>query len=167
MTDSSANKAYQLAKDYEHKHGGCSQCVIAALHDAFNIRSDDIFKASTGLVGGGAGTCDGSCGAYAGAIMVTSSLHGRGREDFSKREVPLHTFFGPAMKLREKFIQEYGTIICRDIQTKVLGRPYYLADPEDFKKFEEAGGHEIHCPEVVGKAARWAAEIINEEKLIK
>ena len=71
-----------------------------------------------------------------------------------------------ARKFREKFIQEYGSVICRDIQNKVLGRYYYLPDPQEFEKFHNAGAHEIHCPEVVGKAARWMTEIILQEGLL-
>ena len=57
-------------------------------------------------------------------------------------------------------------MVCRDIQTKVLGRPYYLADPDEHERFVNAGAHDIYCPEVVGKAARWMAELIIEENLL-
>ena len=43
---------------------------------------------------------------------------------------------------------------------------YYLADPQEYEKFHNAGAHDIHCPEVVGKAARWMAEIILGENLV-
>ena len=95
-----------------------------------------------------------------------SYLLGRERDDFTNEELLLRTM-DLVMKLREKFIQEYGSVICRNIQTKVFGRPYYLVDMEEFEKFEKAGAHDVHCPEVVGKAARWTAEVINEEKLIQ
>lgn len=116
------------------------------------------------MAAGGGGTVDGSCGAYSGAIMVLSYLQGRGRADFADR-ARMQKTFSLARKLRERFIQEYGSVVCRDVQTKVLGRPYYLADADEFRKFEKAGAHDIHCPEVVGKAARWAAEIISEAEL--
>ena len=69
-------------------------------------------------------------------------------------------------ELHDRFIQEYGSIICRDIQTKLFGRPYYLPDTDEREKFEEAGAYTTHCPEVVGKAARWAAELVNQAKLV-
>jgi hypothetical protein len=47
----------------------------------------------------------------------------------------------------------------------VLGRPYYLADAEDFRRFHDAGAHDVHCPGVVGRAARWAAEIVEAHGL--
>jgi hypothetical protein len=98
--------------------------------------------------------------------MVLSSLLGRQRDDFADTAGVLFRNFELVQKLREKFIQEYGSIICRNIQTKLFGRPYYLADMDDLEKFEKAGAHDVHCPEVVGKAARWAAEIISEADLV-
>lgn len=169
MANNAAEKAYELGKEYEKSYGGCSQCCVAALQDALDIRNDDIFKASTGLAGGGCGTIDGSCGAYAGAIMVLGSLLGRERDKFDDFEsiAPDSRAFKLMRKFRDKYIREYGSVICRNIQTKTLGRPYYIIDPDEFKKFEEAGGHDDPgCPEVVGKAARWMAELIEEEGLL-
>ena len=166
MAENAAEKAYELGKKYEQTYRGCSQCAIAALQDVFNIRNDDVFKASTGLAGGAALSCDGSCGAYAGAIMVLGSIVGRERDKFDDPEgirFKTHAMVGA---LRKKFIDEYGSVVCRNIQTKVLGRYYYLADPDEYKKFHEAGAHDIYCPDVVGKAARWAAEIITAENLV-
>jgi C_GCAxxG_C_C family probable redox protein len=160
-----AEMAYQLGKEYEQTCKGCSQCVVAALQDTFDIRDDAVFKAAGGLAAGGGLATDGSCGAYAGGIMVLSSLQGRARDAFAD-EAELTRSMEIIMKLHDRFIQEYGSVICRDIQTKTFGRPYYLADMEEFEKFEKAGGHDAHhCPEVVGKAARWAAALINEAGL--
>lgn len=166
MTENAAEKAYQLGKKYEQIYTGCSQCVIAALQDTFNIRNDAIFKAATGLAAGGGASIDGSCGAYSGGIMVLSYLMGREREDFADSGGILLRNFELIRRLRDEFIQEYGSVICCNIQTKIFGRSYYLADMDEFEMFEKAGGHDaLHCPEVVGKAARWAATLINEARL--
>jgi C_GCAxxG_C_C family probable redox protein len=164
-----AEKAYELGKKYELTYMGCSQCALGALQDALDIRNDDIFKAATALAGGGCATGDGSCGAYVGSLMILSSLIGRERDKFDDFEniAPDSRAYKLARKFREKYIQEYGSVICRDIQTKVLGRPYYIADPDELAKFEAVGGHgEKGCPEVVGKAARWMVELIQEEDLL-
>jgi C_GCAxxG_C_C family probable redox protein len=153
----------KLGKEYERTYRGCSQCVIAALQDALDIRNDDIFKSATGLAGGAGLACDSGCGAYIGAILVLSSLLGRERNNFSDPEGIRHKTFELTRKFREKFIQEYGSVICRDIQNKILGRCYYLPDPQEYEKFHNAGAHDVHCPEVVGKAAKWMTEIILEE----
>ena len=169
MAKIAAEKAYKLGKEYEKTYKGCSQCVIAALQDALDIRNDDIFKAATGLAGGGGGTLDGSCGSYVGSIMVLGSLLGRERDKFDDFEsvAPDSRAFKLFRKFRDKYIQEYGSVVCRNIQTKIFGRPYYIADPDEMKKFEDIGGHgDKGCPEVVGKAARWMAELILEENLL-
>ncbi len=168
MAKTAAEKAYELGKEYEKTYMGCSQCVIAALQDALDIRNDDIFKAATGLAGGGGGAIDGSCGSYAGAILILGLLLGRDRNNFIDLDqtVGFRTL-ELVRKFRDKYIKEYGSVVCRNIQTKVLGRPFYLVDGDDFKKFEDAGGHgDAGCPEVVGKAARWMAELILEENLL-
>jgi C_GCAxxG_C_C family probable redox protein len=161
-----AEKAHELGKHYEKTYRGCSQCVIAALQDVFDRRNDDIFKSATGLAGGSAMSSEGSCGAYVGAIMFLGAVVGRERDSFADPEGVRFKTHQMAGKLRRRFIDEYGSFICRNIQTKVMGRYYYLADPDEYQKFHDAGAHDIHCPEVVGKAARWMTEIIEEEGLV-
>ena len=141
--------------------------MVAALQDAFDLRNDIIFKAATALAGGGARAIDGSCGAYTGAILFFGSIVGRERNDFKdEAKVRLQTH-DLAKRLHDKFIEEYGSVVCQNIQTKTMGRSYYLIDPDEYKKFLDAGAHDIHCPDVVGKAAKWAAEILLEAKLVR
>jgi C_GCAxxG_C_C family probable redox protein len=161
-----AEKAYQMGKEYERTYRGCGQCVMAALQDTLDIRNDDIFKAATALAGGTGLATDSGCGAYIGAILVLGSLVGRERNNFSDPEGIRFKTHDLARRFRERFIREYGSVICRDIQNKILGRYYYLPDPQEYEKFHNAGAHDIHCPEVVGKAAKWMTEIILEEGLI-
>lgn len=137
------------------------------MQDAFDLRNDIIFKAATALAGGGARAIDGSCGAYTGAILFFGSIVGRERNDFKdEAKVRLQTH-DLAKRLHDKFIEEYGSVVCQNIQTKTMGRSYYLIDPDEYKKFLDAGAHDIYCPDVVGKAAKWAAEILLEAKLVK
>ena len=169
MAKNAAEKAYELGKEYEKTYMGCSQCALAALQDALDIKNDDIFKSATGLAGGGCGTIDGSCGAYAASIMFLGSLIGRERDKFDDPEnIALDSrTFKLFRKFRDKYIQEYGSVVCHNIQTKVLGRPYYIADPDELERFEAIGGHgDKGCPEVVAKAAQWMAELMMEEGLI-
>ena len=66
----------------------------------------------------------------------------------------------------EQYIEELGSIICRDIQIRKFGRPYYISDPDEFAKFEEAGGHQDKCTDVVGTATRVAVKFILDEGLL-
>ncbi len=165
VSQSPAERAYEAGRRYEQTYYGCAQCTVAALQDTFDRRDDAVFQAATGLAGGAGLTTDGSCGAYAGATMFLSQLIGRTRDDFADAEgVRLRTA-ALVRRLRRRFLDEYGSVVCRDVQTKMMGRSYYLADPEEFQRFHDAGAHDVHCPEVVGRAARWAAEIVTEEGL--
>ncbi|MEM3017998.1 MAG: C-GCAxxG-C-C family protein, partial [Candidatus Bathyarchaeia archaeon] len=102
------------------------------------------------------------CGALEGAVAAISRTYGR--EEFlnlGERE----KFMTLAKKLHDKFMAEYGSILCKDIQTKILGRTYNFWDPKYREEFDRAGGHTDKCPDVVGKAARWTVEILlNESK---
>ena len=160
-------KAYELGFEYEKTYRGCSQCAIAAIHDTLNIRDDSVFKAGTGLAAGGGLTGVGVCGGYVGGIMVISQLLGRERSNFADPEKVRFKSFTLARKFLEQYVQEFGSIICRDIQMHRFGRPYYIADLEDFEKFEEAGGHVDKCTDVVGKASQLAVKIILDEGLVE
>ena len=70
-------------------------------------------------------------------------------------------------ELHTKFIKEYGSIICQQIHRKLYGRPYYLSDPQEAKKFDIAGGHDWGCTSVCGNAAKWTVEIFDEAKRSK
>jgi C_GCAxxG_C_C family probable redox protein len=159
-------KAYDLGFKYEEDYGGCGQVVVAALQDAFDMPNPDVFKSMSGYAGGGATVGDAGCGAYVGGILWLSLLKGRERDNFKDPERVRFEAFANARKLHRKFVDEFGTVICREMQMKLFGRPYYLPDADEMKKFLDAGGHTTHCPDVCGRAARWAGEIAIDEGLI-
>jgi C_GCAxxG_C_C family probable redox protein len=159
-------KAYQLGFDYEKTYKGCSQCAIAAIQDTLDIKEDNVFKAATGLAAGGGLTGIGVCGGYVGGVMMISLLYGRERSNFGDPERMRFKSFELARRFGQLYTRELGSIICRDIQTQRFGRPYYIADPQDFEKFEEAGGHVDKCTDVVGIASRLAVQFIIDEGLL-
>ncbi len=159
-------RAYQLGFEYERRFRGCSQCVVAAIQDALGVRDDHVFKAATGLAGGGALTGTGACGGYAGGVMVLGQLAGRERADFEDAGGVRFHAFDLAKELGDRFAAEFGSTICREVQTGVFGRSFDLRDRDDFARFEAAGAHRDKCPEVVGKAARMAVDIILEAGLV-
>lgn len=160
------NKVQELAYQYERQYGGCTQCVVGAYKTALRTISDDVFRAATGLAGG-IGLTGGSCGALAGGVLVISIFLGRDYENFADPERVRFKTFKLAARLVEHYEQEYGSTLCRDIQTKLMGRFFNLWDGEDYKKFLAAGGHEDKCPSVCANAAKWIAEILADEGLLK
>ena len=153
-----AERAYTLAYEFEQKYGACSQCVIAALQETIGGIDDAVFKAAHALAGGNAKTGQGTCGALAGGVMAISAKYGREREDFAT--VRSTEAANLAKILYDRFVDEFGSPICADVQEAILGRSFNLWDPDDRQAFEEAGEHLDKCPDVVGRAAMWTAEIL-------
>ena len=167
MTEDEKNtflkEVYNRGFEYEKKYGFCSQAVVGALQDYFEGIDDQVFKAVHPLAGGGALCCDGSCGALMGAAAAVGCFFGRSRNEFAQKSSDGWTKSSLiAKKIREEFIEEFDSVICGDIQTKKMGRDFDLWDNDDFKKFEEAGAHTEHCPDVTGKTAAIAARILLE-----
>lgn len=160
-------KAYRLGFQYEKIYKGCSQCAVAAVQDTLGIRDESVFKASGGLAAGGAMTGIGVCGGYVGGAMVIGQLCGRDRDHFEDPEGIKFVSMDITKKLMDAILVAFGSIICRDIQVKIFGRPYYIRDHEDFLKFEEAGAHVDKCPHVVGKASEITVGLILDEGLVK
>lgn len=162
--DHKPDLAYERAKAYEMKSGGCPQCTIAGVFDALGIRNDDVFKAATGLADGVGLTGNGHCGALTGGCMVIGLLYGRDMQDFAKIGKLLKANL-LSKKLHDWFVEKYGSARCKEIQTAQIGRFYNLYDPEEFKAGIEAGLLDT-CSTLVGEVARKTTRIILEEQAV-
>ena len=155
------DRVYARAFEYEQKHGSCPQCVLAAVHDLFGIVSDDVFRAGHALAGGVGLATNGTCGALSGGIMAISCKYGRSRENFAKGRYLRSYQIGK--RLYDRFVQEYGSCICREVQQRIFGRSFNMWDAKEYEEFERAGGHGDKCPSVTGNVAMWVAQILLEE----
>jgi C_GCAxxG_C_C family probable redox protein len=154
------------ALEYD-KFSGCSQSVLLALQEAFNIGDAASFKAATTLSGGVARRGE-TCGALLGALLALGLV--KGREDIRDTQAYRDAIV-PANEVIDEFKarlgREFGfkkpleSTICRDIQRSVYGRGFDLNKPGDYKAFLDAGGHgDTGCPKVCAVAAEVAAERI-------
>jgi C_GCAxxG_C_C family probable redox protein len=167
-------KVYQLAVGYESNSYGCCQCTVAALHEVIGFDSV-IVKVTTSLCGGTASQAVGTCGALAGGIIVLDYFFGRPAEQMScevmiqDNVMALESAQEAPKELVKKYIGKYGTINCAGILTQKFGRPFYLDDPDEFRKLEEAGGHTDpqKCMDVVGQAASWVMEILLDKGAVE
>ena len=130
-------KAYELGRAYESKYMGCSQCTVAALQDCGELfpKSEDVFVAASCLDGGATPTHLANCGSFTGAGMVIGHLCGRTRRNFEGRSRLSHKLI---RQLHAEYEKAYGSVVCKQVREKA----------------------NRDCPEVVGKAARWTAEIV-------
>jgi len=165
------DKAHALGANYHKYSSSCSQCTVAALHDILGF-DDVLVKASTSLAGGTAIQMLGACGALGGGIIVLDYYFGRPLNNISDKELiqanidRLFAAYEVTMSLVNKFVDEYGTFICAQMHRQFFGRIYCGADPEESRKFEEAGNVK-KCDAVVGKATRWVMEILLDKGVIE
>ena len=161
------NKVSEIAYRNEKQYGGCAQAVIGAFKELTGSKiHNDVFKAATGLIGG-IGISGNACGALTGAVLVSSIYLGREYDNFPDPEKIRFKSCELSKKLTDRFIEEYGTVNCWDIQRKIMGRSYNSWDKKEYAEFLKAGGHDTKCPSVCGNAARWTMEILLEEGLLK
>lgn len=152
------NDVYDLAYDYEKKYGNCIQCTLAAIKDTFGIIDDNVFKASHGLAAGIGLRNTGVCGALSAGVIVVSILEGREWEKIADGEKPYS--YELSRRLIDKFEEEYGSILCYEIQEKIMGRSYDLSIEAESAAYMADGGREDKCTSVVGNGAKYIAEMI-------
>ena len=156
---------YQTGFQFEREYHGCAQCAVAALYDVFpELTQSEVFRAASGLGGGVGLSCKGHCGALSGAVMVISQLFGRELNAIEDPENKRTHAFRLANEMVGYFMAEFDTVICEEIQEKLMGRRFDLWDPDQKQAFEDAGAHNPYCPSVVGKSVQWAAKLIEREQ---
>lgn len=165
------DEAYELGANYHKYSSSCSQSTVAALHDILGF-DDIVVKVASSQAGGTAMQMLGACGALAGGIMVLDYYFGRPIENLSDKELiqdnidKLSAAHDAPILLVDKFVKEYGTFICAQMHRQFFGRIYCGTDPEEMKKFTEAGNGK-KADDVVGKASRWVMEIVLEKGAIE
>jgi hypothetical protein len=161
-------KAYELGFTYERDYRGCAQCAIAGIYDALGIKNDAVYKAGSGLAGGGGECTTGNCGGYTGASMVLASFFGRTKaeEGTEKGRADKYVSFRMTRAVHDKFQEKYNGVICSDVQKKLYGgRSFDLRIEEDKQAFRDAGAHhdDDKCCMAVGDGAKWGMEILLKE----
>ena len=156
--DEILNKAFELGKKYEQECTGCAQTAVAAIFESLGIWNEDVFRAASGLADGLGLTGDGSCGALVGSSMVIGYLFGRGREDFKDMYKPMKSYT-LVKKLHDKYVKQYGSCRCFDVQEKTMGRTFNLWNADEMKEAFKAGMMD-NCSTLVGNVAKLATKII-------
>lgn len=155
-------KAYETAFKYEKELGNCPQAIMATMDDLFDIGGESAFKSGTGLAGGGALAGTGTCGALTGGYMALGILYGRNKKEYTSGKRAVRAYKA-TKKLHDKFVEEFDGATCKEVQEQIFGKSFNLWSKEEYQEFEEKGGHEDKCTDVVGKVAQWTADIILDE----
>lgn len=131
----------------------CSQAVVMAYADITDIDPEK-FAAIVEPLGGGMGRLREVCGAVTGMFIISGTTHwGKSNTD---RQVRTEIYAG-VQQLAEKFRQENGSIVCRDL----LG----LTQKSDSPVPEERTPSYYRrrpCADTVACAARLVGEYLND-----
>lgn len=161
-------RAFDLGFQYERDYRGCAQCAIAGMYDAMEIKNDAVYKAGSGLAGGGGECTTGNCGGYTGASMVLATFFGRTKEEEATEDgrADKYVSFRMTRALHDKFQEKYGSVICSGVQKALYdGRSFDLRDDDQKQAFRDAGAHhdDDKCCMAVGDGAKWGMEILLDE----
>ncbi len=117
----------------------CSQAVLTAFSEEFNLDRNTAFKISQPF-GGGIAHQGETCGAVSGAFLVIGLKHGRTKaEDLEAREKT----YEKILDFIDKFASKNGSTVCNEL----LG--FDMSTPEGFQKAEDAGLFETLCPKLI------------------
>lgn len=146
------------ARQYELDHGGCPQCVLAAIQETLgsDLIDDATIKAVHGLSGGGALTGTGTCGALTGGLVALSAKRGRDRDKLDKGR-----FMGNYQKGRElveRFRAEFGGVTCEELQQRFTGRTWDMWRAEEYRGFDAARGGK--CADATARVTQWVVEML-------
>ena len=140
---------------------------------------DEVFRAMIGLAGGTGHLAKGTCGALAGAAAAISLSYNKGREEverivndpkeFHPEDPRIPRFFqeiyDKTAEVARKMEEEYGGILCREIQFKLYGKTLDILDPKrHWELCESFSSHQVNCRTVEGEVAGWAVEAMLKGK---
>jgi C_GCAxxG_C_C family probable redox protein len=154
------------ALEYD-KFSGCSQSVLLAIQEAFEIGNLESFKAATVLSGGVARKGE-TCGALLGGLMALGLVVGRtdikDTQTYRDAMVPSDEIIREFKKRLQDtfgFDEPLQNTICREIQRRIYGEAFDLTNPISYKEFLDAGGHgDKGCPLVCAVATEVTTERI-------
>lgn len=136
----------------------CSQAVLLAFCEDFGLEKETALKISEPF-GGGMGRMREVCGTVTGMFMVIGLAMGN---DNSKDNTTKKNVYKSVQELAEKFKQDNGSIICREL----LG--IQKANKESYVPSERTTEYykKRPCPELCKYAADILEEYLKKENLI-
>lgn len=177
--------ALRIGKEEELKYIGCGQSTFSGICRTFREagiplmdREDEekIFKGMIGLMAGVGLSARGSCGGCSAASFCVSWALDKSREDNHEDIVGTLMTVGGGVKERivNRFIEDYGSPVCRDIQWRIFGKSvdFFAMDakwmPEFLKNTETDPVCQMENKDcTIAKATAWGVEAICDIKGIK
>jgi C_GCAxxG_C_C family probable redox protein len=136
------NPAAEMAKNNFIYGYHCSESVVKAINDYYELNLDDSILKMVSAFAAGMGKAKCACGCITGGVIVLGYLYGR-TESHEDDDLIADL----AKELHDKFIAEFNVACCKELTKDVKwGHP----------------DHRVKCSEYVYSAARNLSEILEE-----
>jgi C_GCAxxG_C_C family probable redox protein len=143
---------------HAQQHPNCAQTSFLSMRERFGLPCDEsrFLQALTALpgVGGMGETCGGVSGPLMAMGLALGSADPSDKASAQQCHAAAHQFCLAVQK-------EFGSTRCGDIVEHCCGARYDLSNPEDAKKYAEAGGLQ-KCLNVVQTTVHLATGILEE-----
>ena len=146
----------KLAKEYFENGYSCSQAVVLAFCDCFDMPKESILKIASSF-GGGFGRLREVCGAFSGCCIVLGYLAGYSSDDGQNKM----EHYASVRKMADLFKERNGgSVVCRDLiaGTEKLSSENPSVRTEEYIKKRP-------CGEIVANAVEVLEIILNEKGL--
>lgn len=110
----------------------CAQAVFCAFEDVTGIDHETAMKLSSSF-GGGIGKLREVCGAFSGAAAVAGALWGYSTTDDHNAKSQHYALI---QHIAEKFKEEHGTVICRELLSGIKTDPSSSPEKRDEKYYK-------------------------------
>ena len=145
MTDRTKNAVSCFSEGFS-----CSQAVLSAYSDLFNLDRNTALKISQPF-GGGIAHQGETCGAVSGAFLVIGLKFGRTQaEDLEAREKT----YEKILDFIDQFSSKNGSTVCKEL----LGHD--MSTPEGFQRAKDAGLFETLCPKLIQSSGEILEKIL-------
>jgi len=150
------NRVQRRGEEYCYLTRSCAKGSALALLEEFGLGTMENIRALSSFPG--IAMSGGICGPVSGGLTALG-LYFSDR-DLADFENPAH--YIASRKFLKRFEDVMGSLLCPDIQERLLGKSYDpFAGPEEMAAFNKSGARE-KCTVAPGMGARIAAEIIIE-----
>ena len=145
MSEFSERMGFEAGNNFKQGFN-CSEAIVETFRKQAGVDIDDnAFRLCSGF-GGGIGHAANICGALVGCTMVISTLVGRSHPS----EKSLHDIYPISKEFHDRFHQEFGSTLCRDLM------PYEFDTREHLK----------NCLKLTNRVAKLLAEFLEEKELL-
>jgi C_GCAxxG_C_C family probable redox protein len=151
------NEIQEAARYNEAEYGSTVRCILYTLHKYLGLYDDErvkgAIKAGAAFPGGIAGNTE-VCGGMIAGVMAISLVYGPEPQDELDCIIPDTPAYKPksgqmyrsnrerAAEFITRFRNEFGSVECKDIHTKIWGKTYDLRNPDDYSYFMKRPQHD-------------------------